>query len=140
MTSRRVTGYMNPNPISMIQDSPMSTVIQEMNMRNVSHMLLTDNQGNLSGLISKQDLLKKTLELLSRSSGRVFSSKEISATKASDIMTKEYISLKPEDSVEYAIELLLQRAFHCLPVVDADKLVGVVTFSDLLQSYYQEHG
>lgn len=124
----------------MSENSTMTDITQMMNAKNVSHMLLTNKQGSLSGVISKQDLLKKSLDLLSKSSGSIFSSKEMAVTKASDFMTKDYISLRPTDNVEYAVELLLQRAFHCLPVVEKSKLVGVVTFSDLLKSYYQEHG
>jgi CBS domain-containing protein len=52
--------------------------------------------------------------------------------EASDIMTKDVISLAPDMLVPEAADLLLRYRIHGAPVVDeADQLVGMVSFMDL---------
>ncbi len=51
---------------------------------------------------------------------------------AKDIMTKEVITVDPETSVEEATELMSQYNVSGLPVLENDKLVGIVTEKDLI--------
>ena len=140
MTKRTVALYMNADPISINENSSMEEVMREMRNKNLSHIFLLNNQHQLTGIISRKDLLEKTQKLLSASSGKTFANLEMGAIRAVDIMSTNIISLNKSDSIEYAIELLLQKAFHCLPVVEDGRLIGLITFYDLLKTYYQEHG
>jgi CBS domain-containing protein len=57
-----------------------------------------------------------------------------SSMRAIDIMTLEPVTVSPEASIVEAIQLMLQRKFSGLPVVDArGSLVGIVTEGDLLR-------
>lgn len=47
-------------------------------------------------------------------------------------MTKKVISVSPEDSVEDAIDLLKKKKISVLPVIEEEKLVGVVSAGDLI--------
>jgi CBS domain-containing protein len=54
--------------------------------------------------------------------------------RAADVMTPDPISIAPEASINDAIQLLLERKFSGLPVVDVrGSLVGIVTEGDLLR-------
>lgn len=54
--------------------------------------------------------------------------------KAQDVMSREVVTVTPDDTVVQAARLMLQRKFSGLPVVDADgSLVGMVTEGDLLR-------
>ena len=50
------------------------------------------------------------------------------------IMTKEVVTIGPEDSLDRVKELLFEKHFHHIPVVDGTKLVGIVTSWDLMKS------
>jgi CBS domain-containing protein len=49
-----------------------------------------------------------------------------------DVMSSPVVSVTPEATVKEAAELLVERGFNALPVVDADELVGIVTEADLV--------
>jgi CBS domain-containing protein len=59
---------------------------------------------------------------------------------AGDIMTRELVTVRPNDSIEEAIQLLLDEEISGLPVVvDDGKLVGIVTEFALLATVYDQH-
>lgn len=130
---------MVPNPKSVLASSSLSNVLKTMQKEKVSHIIVSNEDEKMRGVISKEDLLQRLKSILGNSSGVMYINKELSSIKAEDIMTKDFVSIKKDDPVEYGIELLLQKKFHCLPVVENNKAVGIVTFYDLLKGYYEEY-
>ncbi|MCK9151275.1 CBS domain-containing protein [Methanobacterium alcaliphilum] len=51
--------------------------------------------------------------------------------KVKEIMTKNVISVLPEEDVVFAFEKLMKHKVSALPVIDNEKLIGIVTASDL---------
>jgi CBS domain-containing protein len=51
---------------------------------------------------------------------------------AKDIMTKKLISVPPEMEIVEAAKILLEKGINGVPVVDKDKLVGIICQSDLV--------
>lgn len=51
-----------------------------------------------------------------------------------DVMTRSVITIAPTSSIGTAIELMRQHGFRRLPVVEDDRLVGIVTDRDLRQA------
>lgn len=52
--------------------------------------------------------------------------------KVKDIMTKDVVSVSPEEGVVEAFEILLKYKISCLPVVDNDKkVIGIITTTDI---------
>lgn len=132
--------YMIPDPISVSNDVNLKSIFQIMELEKVSHLIVTKDTGQISGVISKQDLLTKMKELSSNSSGKTYTALNMENLTASDIMTSRPIVVKKDDALEYGVELLLQKQFHCLPVIEGEKAIGIVTAFDLLKGYYQEFG
>lgn len=59
---------------------------------------------------------------------------------AKDIMTRDVITVSEDDTVEYAIQILKDKAISGLPVVDAsEKIVGVVSEGDLIYKSKKIH-
>ena len=51
--------------------------------------------------------------------------------KVSEIMTRDVITTTPETDVVYAFEKLMEYKISCLPVVDGDELIGIITATDV---------
>lgn len=138
--SKTVALYMVHDPITISQNESLKNVISLLNETGLSHLLVSDEKDRLVGVISKEDILKKIKQLLNETTGKTYNAYVTNSLKAFEVMTPEPIILKPEDSLDYAVELLLQQDFHCLPIVKDMHPVGIVTQYDLLKGYYQEHG
>lgn len=138
--ARQAFMFMAKDPVCINIDLDLKSIAKKFNKTQLSHLLVTDESNKLQGVISRNDLLEEFASLLLLSSGKTYSDLELKSKKASDIMTKDPYVVKKEDSIDLAIEYLLQKSFHCVPVLEEDKPVGILTAFDLLKGYYQEYG
>jgi CBS domain-containing protein len=90
--------------------------------------LLVMNLGSLVGIISERDYARKVI-LKKRSSHD---------TPVSDIMTAPAVTVTPQDTVHVCMQLMTERRFRHLPVVDSDRVVGVVSIGDLVKAVIEE--
>ncbi|MBN1235639.1 MAG: CBS domain-containing protein [Methanotrichaceae archaeon] len=91
--------------------------------------------GKLIGMITRFDMLKGTARIGKESERRPSDSMQMPVEK---FMSSPLYSVKPEDSVRTAIELMLKHDVGRMSVVDDGKLVGIVDRNDLIKSYLGE--
>jgi CBS domain-containing protein len=104
--------------------SPESTVfdaIQLMAEKNIGALLVTKD-GKLLGIVSERDYTRKVAI-----KGR--SSKE---TKVREILSGHVIHVTPEHSVEECMRLMTEHRVRHLPVLDGEKIAGVISIGDLV--------
>lgn len=101
-------------------DSARLTV-EYMKWNNIHHLPVLDRHNNLVGLV--------TWSLLNRYWDQVHDSNQLIYVK--DIMIKEVITVKTSTSIVESISLAKKFGIGCLPVVQNDRLVGIITHRDL---------
>ena len=62
----------------------------------------------------------------------VSKNREVNRMKVRNIMSKDVLSLSPEDSIEKAAQLMKQRGIGSLPICEGEKVVGIVTDRDIV--------
>lgn len=135
---KKVKELMTPKVLNIESSASMQEVIRFFAHNDISHAVVTDNVGIYKGIISKTDLVNKMNYLLKETSSQTYTRLEMENQKARDIMTRITVNLKPEDTIDYATEILLQNRFHSLPVINNFRAVGIVTKHDLLKGYYEQ--
>lgn len=93
--------------------------------------LLVMNGDKLAGIFSERDYAREVV-LKGRSS---------KTTMVSDVMTATVMCAKPTDTVEYAMSVMTEKRVRHLPVVENDKVIGMLSIGDLVKetiSYQQE--
>ncbi len=78
-------------------------------------------EGYLVGIVSERDYVRKV----------ILDQKASKLTKVSEIMTRDVIRVKPDDSVEQCIDLMHEHKFRHLPVVLDGSVLGVLSLRDL---------
>jgi len=53
------------------------------------------------------------------------------------IMTRNVVSVSPDDEIEKAIQLMVNQRIHRVPVLDKGRLIGIVTRSDVLKGFFR---
>jgi CBS domain-containing protein len=101
--------------------------IRSMAQNHVGALLVMDGT-QLAGIVSERDYARKVI-LLGRSSA---------TTAVRDIMSTPVFSLPPGSSVDEAMRLMTDRRIRHLPVVDAGRVLGVVSIGDLVKSVIEE--
>lgn len=135
---KKIKDIMNSDLLSIKATDSLGQVIDFFGKNEVSHAIVTDTVGTYKGIISKTDLVSALSSLLKATSGGTYTTLEMENHKAKDFMTANTVNLEPDQTIEYAAEILLQGKFHSLPVVQNFKTVGLVTKHDLLKGYYEQ--
>lgn len=116
--------YMNPQPVTVTKGSTLPDVIALLSSQHVSGAPVVDEQSNIVGFVSEQDCLKQLL---------LGSYHCDQPALVDDVMRSDVLTVNSRDSI---IELAQQMGEHkpkIYPVVDNNKLVGVINRQHVLQ-------
>jgi len=115
--------------------------------KNISGAPVVDQEGKLLGLVREEGVIfqdKKvhlptflniSLGFLTLGIKRFEEEiKKITATTVADIMEKDLITVSPQDNVEDVATTMIERDAYYCPVIEGQKLVGVVTKKDIVRS------
>jgi CBS domain-containing protein len=94
-----------------------------MDWKKIRHILVEDEEGRLVGLLSHRALIR----LVARGARGA-----IDNATVGQLMVKNPLTIGPEMPTLEVMKLMRERGISCLPVVEGDKLVGVITERDLI--------
>ena len=130
-----VRNKMTANPFTISPDQTIPEAVELLEKHNIRRLPVVQN-GKLLGVVSKEDVAQA-----SPSKATSFSVGEINyilaKTKISKIMSKKLIVISPDALLEEAATLMRDNHIGFLPVVEDGKLVGIITESDILDSFIQ---
>ncbi|MDA8215970.1 MAG: CBS domain-containing protein [Nitrospiraceae bacterium] len=95
--------------------------INLMNERNISAVMVVDDNNKLVGMFTERDVVKCFARNIS------FDTEIIE-----NIMSREIITFDPSTEISAAISVVANKKMRHLPVVEGDKIVGMVTYRDLV--------
>jgi len=95
--------------------------------KNISNIPVIDAKGKLVGVVSEQDIIK------------AMGSDKFMKLSAKDIMTKNVLSVKENDPLEYVSKIFMEKPYRRLPVTRNKKVVGVITREEIIQSFMSEY-
>jgi CBS domain-containing protein len=132
----------------VITVTPNTTVVKAANTmlyRHISGLPVVDAAGKLVGIVSEGDFIRRSEIGTQRKRGKFLkfilgAGKEASdfvhehGGKVGEIMTSEPLTISEDAELEEIVELMEKHHVKRLPVMRGDKLVGIVSRSNLLQA------
>lgn len=103
-------------------DATVYDAIQLMTDRNVGALPVLDAD-RLVGIISERDYMSKVM----------LKGKSSKDTPVREIMTRDAVTVRPDQNVSECMRIITEHRIRHLPVVDGDKLVGIVSIGDLVK-------
>lgn len=128
----KVKEKMTKNPITVTPEEALKDAVSKMERGHFRHLPVVDNEGTLIGMLSDRDirLIRPSLAFVGREDAAV----QFWSLAVQQAAVFDPISVKPETTVKEAAELMLRWHVGGLPVtVDQNKLVGIITYTDLLR-------
>jgi CBS domain-containing membrane protein len=131
-----VRSIMTTDVVAVAVDARPSDVRDLLRSRPFHHVPVVDG-ALLVGILSAADLARISLEAWGVDPDTTDATLD-AAFSIEAIMSADVATIRPEEPILRATELLAEGTFHALPVVDAHgHLVGIVTSTDLLRYLYR---
>ncbi len=144
----RASDIMTTNLITLSRDMDFASAAKILLDNHINGAPVLDEDGKLVGILCQSDLVAQhkrlpvpTLITLLDSFIRLSSDKEmeaqarkIAAMTVGEAMTSKPITVHPDTSIETVAGLMVDSNLHTLPVVQDDRLVGIIGKEDVLRT------
>ncbi|MCV0367762.1 MAG: CBS domain-containing protein [Nitrosopumilus sp.] len=121
MGSTFVNQFMNKNVLTADKSTSLQEAAQSMTKLNVGCVIVTENAKPI-GIITERDFVTKVA-----AEGRPL------FTEISEVMSSPLITIEPGETVWEASEMMKEKLIHKLPVKENDKIVGIITTTDIVK-------
>ena len=118
----------DPTNWSLNPQQSVFDALQILSDHNVGALMVLDN-GRLAGVFSERDYSRK-IALAGKSS---------KDTLVKDIMTASVITVSPQVRTRDCLSLMSQKNIRHLPVVEGDKVLGMISIRDLMNDIIADH-
>lgn len=110
--------------------TPFTTVYHALEImveKNISSLVVVENE-KLIGIFSEKDYARKV----------ILKGKSSRETPIRDIMSDNVITVTPDDTIDECMMLMTGKFIRHLPVVENDKLIGIVSIGDVVKYIIEE--
>jgi len=115
-----VRDVMNKKVMTVKPDLILRKAVDIMSNYHIGSLVVLEND-NLTGILTERNVLVAVAE-----------GKDPELTTVEEVMTKKVITIEPSKTIEDAVNLMKDNNIKKLPVVDGEKLVGIITASDII--------
>ena len=143
---------MTKEVITISPDTEIAQAAKMLLSNRINGLPVIDETGKLVGILCQSDLIiqQKNIPIpslftlldgfipLTPSKKLDKEVEKIAATKTADAMTANPVTVNPDTGIDEIAALMVEKNYHTLPVVDADKLVGIVGKEDVLKTLINE--
>ncbi|MDQ0215029.1 acetoin utilization protein AcuB [Oikeobacillus pervagus] len=126
---------MKKDLITLQPDATIKTALHLLRTNKIRHIPVIDNNLKLIGLISDRDIKEAIPSILQKESQEDLLSKPIHL-----FMKKDVITGHPLDFVEDVAVIFYEHNIGCLPILNEDQLVGIVTETDVMRTFVELTG
>lgn len=116
---------MSKKPVTVCPQDYLSTAQQKMQQGSFRRVPVVED-GRLTGILSERDLRQHVGYL--------------EKTKVNAVMVEKVLTVRPQTTLEEAAQILLKHKIGGLPVIEGERLEGIITTSDILQAFLDVMG
>ena len=124
----KVRDLMIPEPITVSENASIQEALETMKANAIRHLPVTGAHQTLKGLLTLADLKAGLLPSM------------IVDVSLTDLIIRDPIVVSPDDDMEKAAQLIYRYKIGGMPVVEEDRLVGIITESDILRAFIDMMG
>jgi len=109
-------------------DQSIAEAAKALHHRRIGALVVVDSEQRIVGILSERDIVR----------GLALHGSKSETLKVQDLMTSAVLVCAPDDSLESLMGIMTNKRVRHLPVVEADKLIGIITIGDVVKSRLEE--
>lgn len=118
----RLGELMTPDPLTVPPGTSLADAAAAMRERSVGSVIVADDS-RVVGIVTERDLVKAAADGAHPTESTV-----------DRWMTPDPVAFPPDGDITHALDQMIERHFRHIPIVDGEKLVGVVSFRQLIEA------
>src|SRR5581483_1499216 len=118
----RLSAVMTPDPLTAPPGTKLADAAAVMREKGVGSVVVADDE-KVQGILTERDLVKAAADGAHPTDATV-----------DQWMTPSPVTLSPDDPITHALDQMIERHFRHIPIVDGAKLVGIVSFRQLIEA------
>lgn len=128
MKVSRILRSKQGDTVTVSPDMPVLEAAAELARHRIGAVIVLDADGSLAGIISERDIARALPER----------GPDLSRLKVADLMTREVTVCNPDHDVHHVMKQMTEGAFRHVPVVDGDRLAGIISIGDVVRARIDE--
>jgi CBS domain-containing protein len=128
MTVRAILDTKGHHILSVEPEAKLSAAVKILGERKIGAVLVMSN-GGVEGILSERDIVRVLGE---RGAG-------VLDEPVSEVMTSKVVSCRQSDTVSAIMEMMTKGKFRHLPVLEGDRVVGLISIGDIVKWRVQEY-
>jgi CBS domain-containing protein len=128
MTVRSILDSKGHQVLSVEPDAKLTAAVKILGEKKIGAVLVM-SQGRIEGILSERDIVRA----LSEHGAHVLEE------PVNGVMTRKVVSCRQSDTVAGIMEMMTLGKFRHLPVVEDDKVVGLISIGDIVKRRVQEY-
>ena len=128
MTVRAILDTKGHQIVSVEPEAMLSAAVNTLGERKIGAVLVM-SKGSIEGILSERDIVRALGE---RGAG-------VLDQPVSEVMTRKVVSCRQSDTVAAIMEMMTMGKFRHLPVVEGERVVGLISIGDIVKWRVQEY-
>lgn len=120
----RASEIMTKNITVIQEDATVKEAAERLAQDDIGVLPICDRNKQIKGMLTDRDIVVRV----------VATGKDINATTARELEQGQVITLRPDDSIEHAVDLMAQYQVRRLPVVENGEILGMISQADVAKA------
>lgn len=139
---------MTKDVIAVKKDTKVSELAEILTKNRISGAPVVDDSGRLVGVVTESDLVEQSKSLhlptvftildsvIFLESAKHFEKelKKMTGAKVEDVYTEDPVAVGPDTPIREIATIMAEKKVYTIPVVDGDKLVGIIGKADVVRA------
>jgi len=131
----KVEDRMTRKVFTLTEDQSLRDAIAVMQRNRIRHAPVVSGE-KVVGILTDRDVKRASPSALSGIDQAQYD-RVLNETRVGQAMTRNPFTVTPSTSIRDAVKVLIDRKYSALPVVEDDRLVGIITGTDMLRLFHE---
>jgi CBS domain-containing protein len=124
----KILARKGPDVVTIDPDATVATAVEQLGAHRIGALVVSRDGVTVAGIVSERDVVRRLAE----------TGPGILERPVSSVMTADVVTCAPGDTTEALMSVVTERRIRHVPVVESDRLAGLVSIGDIVAARVRE--